>query len=74
MDYLGFEVSPTGIEASLEKIWAIVEWLEPKSVHDVQIFLGLALYYKRFMRGFSKMARPLTVLTRAGVKWEWSTP
>ena len=74
VDYLGFEVSPRGIQVSLEKFRAIIEWPKPKSVHDVHSFLGLASYYRRFVRGFSEMAHPLTSLTRAGVEWDWSTP
>ena len=74
VDYLGFEVSPHGIQASPEKVRAIIEWPKPKGVHDVRSFLGLASYYRRFVRGFSEMARPLTALTRAGVDWEWSIP
>ena len=73
VDYLGFEVSPRGIQASPDKVRAIIEWPKPKSVHDVRSFLGLASYYRRFVRGFSEMARPLTAMTRAGVEWEWST-
>ena len=41
-------------------------------MHDVRSFLGLASYYRRFVRGFSEMARPLTQMTRAGVEWDWS--
>ena len=73
VDYLGFEVSPGGIKASPAKIRAVIEWPRPKSVHDVRSFLGLASYYRRFVRGFSEMARPLTELTRAGAEWKWST-
>ena len=73
VDYLGFEVSPGGIKASLGKIRAVIEWPRPKSAHDVHSFIGLASYYQRFVRGFSEMARPLTELTRAGVEWKWST-
>ena len=73
VDYLGFEVSPGGIRASPGKIKAVIEWPRPKSVHDVRSFLGLASYYRRFVRGFSEMARPLTELTKAGVEWSWST-
>ena len=72
MDYLGFEVSPHGIQASPDKVRAIIEWPKPKSDHDVRSFLGLASYYRRFMRGFSEMARLLTQMTRAGVEWDWS--
>ena len=72
VDYLGFEVSPRRIQASPEKVRAIIEWPRPKSVHDVHSFLGLESYYKQFMRGFSEMARPLAALMRAGVQWDWS--
>ena len=72
VDYLGFEVSPRGIQASPEKVKAIIEWPRPKSVHNVRSFLGLASYYKRFVRGFSEMACPLMALTRARVEWDWS--
>ena len=72
VEYLGFEVGPRGIQASLGKVRAIIEWPKPKSVHDVCSFLGLASYYKRFMRGFNEMARLLTQMTSHGVEWEWS--
>ena len=74
VEYLGFEVSPRGVQAYPGKVRAIIDWPRPKGVHDVRSFLGLASYYRRFVRGFSEMARPLTALTRAGVEWEWSTP
>ena len=73
VDYLGFEVSPGGIKASPRKIRAVIEWPKAKSVHDVCSFLGLASYYRRFVRGFSEMAHSLTELTRARVEWKWST-
>ena len=73
VDYLGFEVSPKGIQASPKKVKAIIEWSKPKSVHDVHNFLGLALYHRRFVRGFTKMACLLIALTRAGVEWGWPT-
>ena len=72
VDYLGFEVNPHEFQASLEKVRAIIEWPRPKSVHDVRSFLRLASYCRRFVRGFSEMAHPLTALTRVGVKWDWS--
>lgn len=59
-------------EACLEKVRASIEWPKLKSVHNVQSFFGLALYY-RFVRGFSKMVHLLVALMRVGVEWEWST-
>ena len=72
VDYLGFEVSPEGIHASPYKVRAIIEWPKSKDIHDMHSFLGLASYYRKFIRGFSEIARPLMWLTREGAKWEWS--
>ena len=72
VDYLGFEVSPEGIHASPDKVRAIIEWPKLKDIHDLWSFLGLASYYRKFIRGFSEIARSLTWLTRKGAKWEWS--
>ena len=72
MDYLGFEVSSEVVHASPDKVKAVVEWPPPQTVHDVRSFLGLASYYRKFIRGFSQIARPLTDLTRAGITWDWN--
>ena len=71
VDYLGFEVSSQGLHASPDKVRAIVEWPRPKDVHDVRSFLGLALYYRKHIRGFSEIARPLTDLTLAAKEFDW---
>ena len=72
VDYLGFEVSSEGVHASPDKVKAVVEWPRPQTVHDVQSFLGLESYYRKFIQGFSQIARPLTDLTRAGTTWDWN--
>ena len=74
VDYLGFEVSSQGVHASPDKVRAVVEWPRPKDVHDVRSFLGLASYYRKFIRGFSEIARPLTDLTRAAKAFDWKEP
>ena len=71
VDYLGFEVSATGVHASPEKVKAVVEWSQAKSQHDVRSFLGLDSYYRKFIRGFSQVAKPLAELTKATLKWQW---
>ena len=71
VEYLGFEVSQEGVHASPEKVRAVVEWPRPQAVKDVRSFLGLASFYRRFIRGFSAIARPLTDLTKAKAKWTW---
>ncbi|CAA0816393.1 Uncharacterized mitochondrial protein AtMg00860, partial [Striga hermonthica] len=48
------------------------KWDTPRSAADVRSFLGLAGYYRRFIEGFSKIAQPLTNLTKKAVKFHWS--
>ncbi|XP_022975335.1 uncharacterized protein LOC111474513 [Cucurbita maxima] len=55
-----------------DKIKAIQEWKIPTSVSDVQSFLGLANYYRRFVEGFSRRAAPLTELLKKDHPWSWS--
>ena len=50
---------------------AVLDWPIPKSIKDIQKFLGLANYYRRFIEGFAKIAKPLHELTRNDQKWEW---
>ena len=72
VEYLGFDVSADGIQPSPEKVKAIVEWPQPQSVRDVRSFLGLASFYRRFIKQFSRKARPLTDLTRDNIIWQWN--
>ena len=71
VDYLGFEVSAKGVNASPEKVKAILDWPRPQTVHDIRSFLGLASYYRKLIRGFSQIAKPLTDLTREKNTWCW---
>ena len=54
-----------------EKVQGVVEWLVPKSIKKVQKFLGLANYYRQFVKNFAKIAKPLHEITRKGMKWSW---
>ena len=49
-----------------------MNWERPKNVFEIRSFLGLAGYYRRFVKDFSKLAAPMTKLTRKGVKFEWN--
>ncbi|GBG80599.1 hypothetical protein CBR_g31059 [Chara braunii] len=62
LEYLGHFVTPEGISLLSDKIQAIREWLEPRNVTDVRSFLGLAGYYQRFFKGYSKIAAHLNKL------------
>ena len=69
VEYLGFEVTKEGLKPSLTKVQAVAEWPVPKTVKDVRSFLGLASYYRRFIKDFSKIAKPLTELTKDKTTW-----
>jgi hypothetical protein len=71
VEYLGFRISQDGISTDPEKVQAVVDWHTPTSVRDVRSFLGLASYYRRFIRNFSLIAKPLTDLTKNDTKWQW---
>ena len=71
VEYLGFDVSARGVSPSPAKVRAVVEWPRPQTVKDVRSFLGLAGFYRRFIKNFSLKARPLTDLTKEKTVWEW---
>nr|GFB96676.1 putative reverse transcriptase domain-containing protein [Tanacetum cinerariifolium] len=60
-----------GIHVDLAKIEAVKDWASPKSPMEIHQFLGLVGYYRRFIEGFSKIAKPMTKLTQKKVKFEW---
>ena len=68
---MGHVVSGARIYVDPNKIEAILQWEQPKTVTEIRSFLGLAGYYRRFVQGFSLIAAPLTRLTRKGVKFVW---
>ena len=70
--FLGHVVSKKGIQVDPKKIEAIIEWPRPTIVTEVRSFMGLAGYYRRFVKDFSKIAAPLTRLTQKNVKFVWT--
>ena len=69
--FLGHVVSESGVSVDLEKVEAVMSWERPKSVFEIRSFLGLAGYYRRLIEDFSRLAAPMTRLTRKEVKFEW---
>ena len=72
VEFLGVVIGPEGIKMEKEKVKGVLEWLTPKYVKDVQKFLGLANYYRRFIKGFAMVARLLHDIVKKDKKWEWT--
>ena len=69
--FLGVIIRENGVRMEKEKVQRVIKWPVPKSVKDVQKFLGLANYYRWFVKNFAKIARPLHEMTRKEIKWSW---
>ena len=69
--FLGYVVTPQGIEVDGAKIDAIRSWPTPQTITQVQSFLGFAGFYRHFVRDFSTIAAPLHELTKKGVSFHW---
>ncbi len=71
--YLGLIITTEGVRMDPAKVETIVQWPSLINVKDVQSFLGFANFYRRFIYGYSKIASPLTQLTRKDVPFMWSS-
>ncbi|KAA3470789.1 reverse transcriptase [Gossypium australe] len=70
--FLGLIVSGDGIRVDPSNISAIIDWKAPRNVSEVRSFLGLAGYYRWFVKGFSMISTPMTKLLQKDVKFVWS--
>jgi hypothetical protein len=70
--YLGFIISTNGIEVDPDKISVVKSWKPPTTVKGVQSFLGFCNFYRRFIRDFGIIAKPLNNLTKTGVRFIWT--
>src|SRR5688500_10545587 len=71
--FLGHIISNGGISVDPAKVKEIVAWSIPSTVTEVQSFLGFAGYYRQFIEGFSKIAKPMTSLLEKGRDFKWDS-
>ncbi|XP_055822091.1 uncharacterized protein LOC129890593 [Solanum dulcamara] len=72
VSFLGHVVSKDGVMVDPQKIEAVKSWARPTNISEVRSFIGLASYYRRFVKGFSSIASQLTNLTKQKVPFVWS--
>jgi len=64
VEFLGVVIGPKRVEMQREKVKGVLNWLAPRNIKEVQKFLGLTNYYRRFIKDFTKIAAPLYMLVR----------
>jgi hypothetical protein len=69
--FLGHIISEGGISIDPSKVKDVLSWNTPQNVSDIRSFLGLAGYYRRFIKGFSKISKPMMELLAKGNNFEW---
>ncbi|XP_069147076.1 uncharacterized protein [Solanum lycopersicum] len=72
VSFLGHVVSKDGVMVDPSKIETVKNWVRPTNVSEIRSFVGLASYYRRFVKGFSSIASQLTNLTKQNVPFVWS--
>lgn len=71
VDFFGHRISEEGVEMQKPLVDAILEWPNPYNIKEVQSFLGLANYYRRFIQGYARIAQPISDLLRTKAsKWD----
>lgn len=72
LKYLGYVIDNSGLHVDPEKVQAIVNFPRPTKVKGVRQFLGMASWYRRFIKDFAALVAPLNALLKKNVKWTWS--
>jgi hypothetical protein len=70
--FLGYLISPHGVRMNPKKVEAVTAWPIPQSQHDIQVFLGFANFYRKFINEYSHVVTPLTALLKKDVAFRWS--
>jgi len=73
IDFLGLVMRSEEIKMQEKKVVGVLEWPRPKTVKEVQKFLGLANYYRQFIKDFAKIAKPMHNLVKKDKKWNWGS-
>ena len=73
IEYLGLIIREGKVTMDPVKVHAITHWPAPRNLRDLRGFLGFANFYRRFIKGFAKVARPLNDLTKKDTQWDWGT-
>jgi hypothetical protein len=73
VSFLGHVISKGGISVDPSKVQDVSSWNAPMSVSAIRSFLGLTGYYQRFIKGFSKISKPMTELLEKDKKFEWTS-
>jgi hypothetical protein len=72
VSFLGHVISEGGVSIDPSKVKDVLNWKAPQNLSEIQSFLGMACYYRRFIEGFSKIAKPMTKLLEMGSKLIWT--
>ena len=72
VSFLGHIISNGGVAVDPKKVRDVLSWKPPKDVSEIRSFLGMAGYYRRFIEGFSKLAKPMTALLEKNAKFVWT--
>ena len=72
VSFLGHIISNGGVAVDPKKVRDVLSWKPPQDVSEIQSFLGMAGYYRRFIEGFSKLAKPMTALLEKNAKFVWT--